>query len=62
MLWGQIYIACIITKGEISDFKGELHPDNNVLSVNEEKSDEQAVKIWAKLDNPFKGYEFLKFQ
>ena len=30
-------------------------------SANEEKSEEQTVKIWAKSANPFKSYEFSKF-
>ena len=42
--------------------KGEWNPGINLLSVDEAKYDDQTVKIWAKLDNPFKNYESSKFQ
>ena len=46
--------------GWLKIFKGELHPGKNKCSLNEEKSDEQTVKIWVKSENPFKSYEFSK--
>ena len=40
--------------------KGELHPGNDVRSVDEEKYNDQTVKILAKSNNPFKSYIFSK--
>ena len=42
-------------------FKVECNPDIHVLSVNGGDQEDLTVKVWAKLDNPFLSYGFLKF-
>ena len=49
------------SKGNDSDFKVEWKSDIHMLSVNGEDQEDLTVKIWAKLDNPFLSYGFLKF-
>ena len=61
IVWAGIYIKNHNAVLHVLYIKVQWNSDIHMLSVHGEDQKDLTVKIWAKLDNPFLSYGFLKF-